>query len=131
MRRIELVSAAVALAVMATGCSSSNEQAGSPTTSSSASKPATAQAAGPCTLPHFGYLIEWRHQPGQPDRAFQISDIDQAKCQPALNSWTDGLPEGPGVCSMIGWASDNRGYDVKAVPAPKLPKAMDKVGDGC
>lgn len=85
----------------------------------------------PCTLPHFGYLLEWQHQPGKPDRAYRISDIDKAKCAPALNNWTTGLPDGPGTCYMIGWASENVGYNVNAVPAPPLSKAIDKIGEGC
>ncbi|MUL62875.1 hypothetical protein BOO86_00245 [Mycobacterium sp. CBMA 234] len=98
-----------------------------------ASRPSqsSAQPAGPCALPHFGYLLEWRHEPGKTDRAYRISDIDTAKCEPTLNNWTAGLAEGPGACYMIGWDSENIGYDFKAIPAPRLTKAMDTIGDGC
>ena len=99
--------------------------------SQSVSSTSTAHAAGPCTLPHFGNLIEWLHEPGKPDRAVRVSDIDAATCQPTLNNWTANLIEAPGVCYMIGWDSANPGYNNMAVPAPRLPKAMDTIGDGC
>ena len=85
----------------------------------------------PCGLPHFGDLILWQRQPGQKDRARRMSDVDEAKCAPALNNWMDGIPAGPGVCYAIGWAVDNPGYPAKAVPAPPLKKVIDKVGDAC
>jgi hypothetical protein len=89
------------------------------------------QAAAPCRLPHFGDLIEWRHQPGKTDHAYRVSDIDVKQCQPTLNNWTADLPEVPGVCYMIGWAADNVGYNVSALPAPPMTKPMDKIGDAC
>jgi hypothetical protein len=121
-----------AVAVMVAGCSS--QQTGTPTVASSSVSPSSTssvQAAGPCTLPHFGDLVEWRHQPGKTDRAYRLSDVDVKECQPTLNNWTAGLSQVPGVCYMIGWADDNVGYNVNAVPAPPLRKAMDKVGDAC
>lgn len=120
----------MAIAVAVAGCS--NHPVGQPPPSESPALPSSSvQAAGPCTLPHFGDLIEWRHRPGTTDQAFRVSDIDVKQCQPTLNNWTEGLPEGPGVCYMIGWAADNIGYNISALPARPLPKAMDKVGDGC
>lgn len=87
--------------------------------------------AAPCTLPHFGDLLEWRRRPGQLDSARRFSDVDQAKCAPALDGWMEGMPPGPGVCYMIGWADDNPGYNAAALPAPPLKKVIDKVGDAC
>ncbi len=61
----------------------------------------------------------------------RVSDVDTARCEPTLNNWTASLVGGPGACYMIGWDSENVGYNVKAVPAPRLTKAMDTIGDGC
>jgi hypothetical protein len=82
-------------------------------------------------LPHFGFLVEWQHQPGKPDRAYRVSDVDATKCEPTLNNWTEGLSDGPGVCYMIGWDSENAGYNVNQIPALPLKRAMDKIGGGC
>lgn len=128
--------AAVVVVVVVAGCGGDHDAAPAPVSAPSSSQPAasaqpTAHAAGPCTLPHFGNLIEWLHEPGKPDRAVRVSDIDTATCEPTLNNWTANLAEGPGVCYMIGWESANPGYNSMAVPAPRLPKAMDTIGDGC
>ncbi len=129
-----LAGAGAVVAALVAGCSA--QHGGAPGTTAAASSPSSAassssQAAGPCTLPHFGNLIEWLHEPGKPDRAIRVSDIDAARCEPTLNNWTANLIEGPGVCYMIGWESANPGYNNMAVPAPRLPKAMDTIGDGC
>ncbi|MEZ0052509.1 hypothetical protein ABIA30_003527 [Mycobacterium sp. MAA66] len=124
-----MAGAIAVFAAMAAGCS--DQQAGSPEASPSASKPSATAAAGTCALPHFGYLLEWRHVPGKPDQASLISDIDKVKCEPALNNWSENLPLVPGACYTIGWASDNAGYALRAVPAPRPQKVMDKIGDGC
>lgn len=130
--RIGAAAAGAVVAVLAAGCSGHHDAAPAPAPSPSSSPAtSTAHAAGPCTLPHFGNLIEWLHEPGKPDRAIRISDIDTAKCEPTLNNWTANLVVGPGVCYMIGWDSANPGYNNMAVPAPRLTKAMDMIGDGC
>lgn len=128
--RIGFAGAVAVFVATASGCST--HQAGSPSASSSTeSVQSSAQAGGACTLPHFGDLIEWRREPGKTDRAFRLSDVDKTTCQPTLNSWATGLSEAPNVCYMIGWASENVGYNVSALPAPPLHKAMDKIGGAC
>ncbi|BBX82791.1 hypothetical protein [Mycolicibacterium aubagnense] len=127
--RIGAAAAGAVVAVLAVGCSGHHNAAPAPVSSSPG--PSTSAQAGPCTLPHFGNLIEWLHEPGKPDRAIRVSDIDTAKCEPTLNNWTANLVVGPGVCYMIGWDSANPGYNNMAVPAPRLTKAMDMIGDGC
>lgn len=130
--RLELAGTVMAVVVAVAGCSG---QRGGPSAAPGSSAPrspsSSVQAAAPCSLPHFGDLIEWQHQPGKIDHAYRVSDIDATQCQPTLNNWTAGLPEAPGVCYMIGWAADNVGYNLGALPAPPLRKAMDKVGDAC
>ncbi|MUL78614.1 hypothetical protein [Mycolicibacterium sp. CBMA 226] len=119
------------MAALVAGCSAQHSGAPGTSASTSASAQSSARAAGPCTLPHFGYLLEWRHEPGKPDRAYRVSDVDQSRCEPTLNNWTANLTQGPGFCYMIGFDSDNVGYQYTAVPAPRLPKALDTIGDGC
>ncbi|MHA7662217.1 hypothetical protein [Mycolicibacterium sp. HS_4_1] len=130
-QRNGLAGAGAVVAALVAGCSGHHDAAPAPVSSSPQPSTSTAHAAGPCTLPHFGNLIEWLHEPGKPDRAIRISDIDAATCEPTLNNWTANLVERPGVCYMIGWESANPGYNNMAVPAPRLPKAMDTIGDGC
>lgn len=127
-----MAAAGAVVTVLAAGCTTHHSATpGSASAAPPSPSTSAAVAAGPCTLPHFGNLLEWLHEPGKPDRAVRVSDVDAAKCEPTLNNWTANLAQGPGVCYMIGWDSENVGYPVKAVPAPKLTKAMDTIGDGC
>ena len=120
-----IIGAVAAIALSISACTS-HHISGSPTpaTTSGAAPSASTPVAAPCNLPHFGDLIEWQRRPGRTDSARRFSDVDEAKCAPALDGWIEGMPPGPGVCYMIGWATDNPGYNVTALPAPPLKKVI-------
>ena len=135
-----MVGVLTAVGLVVTGCSG-HRVSGTSTTATSSGvaapapggvpAPGPGSAPHPCTLPHFGDLIEWQRRPGKVDSALRFPDVDPTKCEPALDGWMEGMPPGPGVCFMIGWASDNPGYNVFAKPAPPLKNTLDKVGDAC
>jgi hypothetical protein len=126
------IGAVAAIALSISACATHHISGSpAPTTASGPAPSVATSAAVPCDLPHFGDLIEWQRRPGKVDSARRFSDVDKTKCEPALDGWMEGMPSGSGVCFMIGWASDNPGYNPNAVPAPPLKKVIDKVGDAC
>ncbi|QLL05375.1 hypothetical protein [Mycobacterium vicinigordonae] len=85
--------------------------------------------ASPCNLPTDRSLIFWQRAPGVPDHARFISESDMYNCRPTLETWSAGLPTGPGNCSKIAWSTDNPSYTPNFIPAPPLKKIIDQVGD--
>ncbi|BDB42366.1 MULTISPECIES: hypothetical protein [Mycobacterium] len=83
----------------------------------------------PCNLPTDRSLIFWQRTPGMPDHARFISESDVYNCRPTLETWSAGLPTGPGNCSKIAWSTDNPSYVPNQIPSPPLKKIIAQVGD--
>jgi hypothetical protein len=111
---------------------------------STVAAPASGQ---PCNLISQGDLIEWsrnRHPPysdgstGLPPSATRIGDIDGVNCKnyldefPALHADNEAdTAAGYRDCYEIAWAADNPGYNVDAVPAPRLKNVLEQAGNAC
>ncbi|MEZ0358680.1 hypothetical protein [Mycobacterium sp. ENV421] len=59
-------------------------------------------------------------------------------CKSVLDGWVEDhsvsdaeTAAGFRDCSEIAWADDNPGYDVHAVPAPRLKKVLLQAGNDC
>jgi hypothetical protein len=116
----------------------------SPSSESTVAAPASGQ---PCNLVSQGDLIEWsrnRHPPysdgstGLPPSANRIGDIDGVNCKnyldefPALHADNEAdTAAGYRDCYEIAWAADNPGYNVDAVPAPRLKNVLEQAGNAC
>lgn len=128
MRRIAVTSIVSAAAVVVAACGSSPKDNSPASPRPSAVSAAPAQ---PCPLRTERTLLIWRKQPGQPDSALRIGDIDAAHCAPTLQTWRDGESKDAGHCSKIAWADDNPGYNENARPAAPLNEVIAEVGPAC
>jgi len=71
--------------------------------------------------------------PGQPAQAQVLGDVDYAT---RAHRWSQAdlaktSPKGPGFCTAVAFASDNRGYRINAVPAAKPAHVIAQVGGAC
>jgi hypothetical protein len=138
----------VALGALAlTSCSASKPTipARSPSTESTVAAAPT--SATLCALQSVGDLIEWSrnlHPPysdgstGLPASANEIGDIDGVNCRNYLDEFqalhagnSADTSAGYRDCYEIAWASDNVGYNVGAVPAPRLNNVIQQAGNDC
>jgi hypothetical protein len=92
-------------------------------------------------------LIEWKkssHEPysdgstGLPASANEIGDVDLINCKSTLDGWAAlhadndaDTAAGYRDCYEIAWADDNPGYNVDAVPAPRLKNVLQEAGNDC
>ncbi|ATL69997.1 hypothetical protein [Nocardia terpenica] len=126
MRRIAVTSIVSAAAVVVAACGSSPKD-----NSPASPQPSAVSAAQPCSLRTERTLLIWRKQPGQPDSALRVGDIDAPHCAPTLQTWRDGESKDAGHCSKIAWADDNPGYNENAHPAAPLNEVIAEVGPAC
>ncbi|MCV7018111.1 hypothetical protein [Mycolicibacterium aichiense] len=116
--------------------------------SSAAAPPPVGPAFGQsCHLAPVRDLLEWHrsvHPPGpdgstgQPPSAVKFGDVNLVGCKSSLDGWVERHSDsaadtaaGFRDCSEIAWADDNPGYDVHALPAPRLKHVLLQAGNDC
>ncbi len=143
--------AGVASLVLAS-CSGPEPAAPSPSRVATSSAVAQATSAAPgsgqaCHLAPVRDLIEWHktsHPPsadgstGPPASAVKFGDVNLVGCKSSLDGWVERHSDsaadtaaGFRDCSEIAWADDNPGYNVHALPAPRLKKVLLQAGNDC
>jgi hypothetical protein len=133
-------------ALVAVSCSESTPAVPSPSSSveSDVAAPISKQA---CKLQSEGDLIEWswkRHpaysdgSTGLPASAVEIGDLELGTCKSYLDGWVEDHSDnaaddaaGYRDCYELAWAKDNPGYNIAAVPAPRLKNLLMQAGNGC
>lgn len=152
MLRIASALAAVLVPLMLASCSDRASDAPSPSPAAASSTVASTIPFGPtsgpgCHLAPVRELIEWHkssHPPsadgstGQPASAVKFGDINLVGCKSSLDGWVEKHSDseadtaaGFRDCYEIAWADDNPGYDVYAVPAPRLKNVLMRAGNDC
>jgi hypothetical protein len=152
MLRISSTLVAGVASLVLTSCSGSQPAAPSP--SPVATPSAVAQTAPgapgsgqPCHFAPVRNLIEWHktsHPPsadgstGPPASAVKFGDVNLVGCKSSLDGWVERHSDsaadtaaGFRDCSEIAWADDNPGYNVHAVPAPRLKNVLLRAGNDC
>lgn len=130
-----------------TSCSGAPRPDSPPSTPTSSTAVAAPTSERPCNLKPTRDLIEWsrlRHPPnadgstGEPASATEIGNVDYVNCKNTLDGWVaDHTPSDADIvagyrdCYEIAWADDNPGYDVYAVPAPRLKNVLLQAGNDC
>ncbi|PND59646.1 hypothetical protein CRM90_01365 [Mycobacterium sp. ENV421] len=138
--------------VMLASCGAPTSATPSPTSvvaSSGAELPSTIPSSPgqPCHLAPVRDLIEWHrssHPPsvdgstGPAASAVRLGNVNLVGCKSVLDGWVEDhsvsdaeTAAGFRDCSEIAWADDNPGYDVHAVPAPRLKKVLLQAGNDC
>jgi|EndMetStandDraft_8_1072994.scaffolds.fasta_scaffold46428_3 hypothetical protein len=122
----------------------------SPIASPSGSWQTTSVAPGPGPSCHFVVvrdLIEWHkssHLPsadgstGPLPSAVKFGNVNLVGCKDSLDGWVADhssseadTAAGFRDCYEIAWADDNPGYDVHALPAPRLKNVLLQAGNDC
>ncbi|TDO12083.1 hypothetical protein EV580_3807 [Mycobacterium sp. BK086] len=92
-------------------------------------------------------LIEWHrstHPAGPegwtapPASAVKFGNVNLVGCKSTLDGWVADhsnseaeTQAGFRDCFEIGWADENPGYDVHALPAPRLKSVLLQAGNDC
>lgn len=134
--------------------SCSGAQYGTPSPSPMAASSAVVQSTSlgpapgqPCHLVAVRDLIEWHkssHLPsvdgstGPPPSAVKFGNVNLVGCKDSLDGWVKehssteaDIAAGFRDCYEIAWADDNPGYDVHALPAPRLKSVLLQAGNDC
>ncbi|HZR53636.1 MAG TPA: hypothetical protein VFB06_29530 [Streptosporangiaceae bacterium] len=112
-------------------CSASSASSAGASDPGSASVAAKAATSPSCTLKTtFDYIVR-DSNPGASVMAQEIGNVDIVNCTDSLSNFTATAGQASGECTTIVKASDNPGYDVKAVPAAPLKDVIQSAGPGC
>ncbi|WP_445165445.1 hypothetical protein ACTXG7_16135 [Mycolicibacterium sp. Dal123E01] len=151
LRLVSILVAGVAPLVLLS-CSRPEPAAPAPSPIAESSTVAQATSAEPdsgqpCHLVAVRDLIEWHkssHLPGvdgstgPPASAVKFGNVNLVGCKNSLDGWVEDHSESEAEtaagfrdCFEIGWADDNPGYDVHAVPAPRLKNVLLQAGNDC
>ncbi|MEV7387190.1 hypothetical protein [Streptomyces sp. NPDC091215] len=76
-------------------------------------------------------IIVWVKTPGTPAYAQELGNYNLATCESTFKWLQRTSPTDAGNCTEAAWASDNRGYNTDADPAPRLKKVQMLVGPAC
>ncbi|MFD8722369.1 hypothetical protein ACFV2H_31435 [Streptomyces sp. NPDC059629] len=108
----------------------SKHTAAAPTyTASHAAKPKPSSSTKDC--PPTRDIIVWVKAPGAPAYAQELGNYNLETCESTFKWLQRTSPTDAGNCTEAAWASDNRGYNVDADPAPRLKKVQMFVGPAC
>ncbi|QEN15676.1 hypothetical protein ACRDU6_25975 [Mycolicibacterium sp. ELW1] len=152
MLRISSTLVAGVASLVLTSCSGSQPEAPSPSPVATPSAvvqttPGAPGSGQPCHFAPVRNLIEWHktsHPPsadgstGPPASAVKFGDVNLVGCKSSLDGWVERHSDsaadtaaGFRDCSEIAWADDNPGYNVHAVPAPRLKNVLLRAGNDC
>lgn len=120
------VAAVVLFAAPAAACSSASTPA-----SPAAQAAAKASPSASCKLKDTPTYIVRDDDPGASVMASEIGNADYASCTTALDSFAATAGQASGECTTIALASSNPGYNLNAVPAPRLKDVIESAGPGC
>lgn len=124
-------SLAAVLSVTACGSPSSATAAAHTAATPAASHRTKASPSRACKRTTTFDYIERDDDPGASIMADEIGNTDYADCKSSLADFAATAGQAPGECTTIALASDNPGYNVNAIPAPRLKDVIESAGPGC